>query len=458
MNKHILLLTLASLKILTLSALAAQSSALPLNKNLPTTVSLETPLNTPVNTGELVPNPPSIKRSLLDKDLGIAPLASWVHTPSLPSLNTLPLRLDILDAQGSLLFREIEIAPKLRILAQEWLVWHSASAVLSEQQGVTVLERASLDALGIVSTRLRVNSTLDNASTVKSLWQGEVYELQRNFVYLAQTTSASPASKPASPPDDSKQALEQQLKAPQCADTLKVGMIDTAIDTQHPQFENTQLQTHSVVDSGAVEPLAHGTAVASRFYSVLPTAHLYHASAFYRRNNYSEGASTQALLKALNYLAESNVEIINLSLAGPEDPLVRLAIQTLREKGIIFVAAVGNEGPASAPLYPAAYPNVIGVTAIDEADRIYRWALQGNQVDVSARGVQVSVARPGGGYAPESGTSLAAPLVSAWLACALSERKPSLSQFDLKLFEAQLIDLGRQGKDSVFGFGKLEFP
>jgi len=103
-------------------------------------------------------------------------------------------------------------------------------------------------------------------------------------------------------------------------------------------------------------------------------------------------------------------------------------------------------------LYPAGYPGVIGVTAVDRKQNVYRWANRGEQVDFAALGVEVAVALAGGQYGSQSGTSLAAPVVSARLACVLSTTGLEQALAELRR-KAQ--DLGDRGPDPIFGQGLL---
>ena len=97
-----------------------------------------------------------------------------------------------------------------------------------------------------------------------------------------------------------------------------------------------------------------------------------------------------------------------------------------RARGIILVAAAGNAGPNSPPLFPAADPNVIAVTATDEDDRIFRAANRGNHIAVAAPGVDLWLPTLDGDYRMTSGTSFAAAEVSGVIALML-ERNPSLT-------------------------------
>lgn len=125
-------------------------------------------------------------------------------------------------------------------------------------------------------------------------------------------------------------------------------------------------------------------------------------------------------MEGLAWLESNDVTLINVSMAGPDNRVLATVIKRLIDRGTPVVAAVGNEGPAAPVLYPAGYPEVIGVTAVNQHRKIYRWANRGEQVDFAAPGVDVAVALTDGQYGSQSGTSLAAPVVSAQLACALA--------------------------------------
>lgn len=256
---------------------------------------------------------------------------------------------------------------------------------------------------------------------------------------------------------------DKSLQWPRCVQPMKVGMIDTAINPNHPSLINATIERQSFVHDTLSEPLGHGTSIASLlvgnsadYQGVIANAHLFAASVFYQRDAYSQGASTESLVNALDWLVGHQVSVINMSLAGPDDPLLAFAIDALSNTKTVIVAAVGNAGPASKPLYPAAYPHTVAVTAIDDQQAIYRWAVQGEHVDIAAAGVAVNVARASGGFARESGTSLAAPIVSGFLACYLAA---TTEPWSLETVLADYsVDLGEPGKDPVFGVGRLLSP
>jgi hypothetical protein len=376
----------------------------------------------------------------------------------LESLNTLPERLAIKDPLGAVLFEEVEIAPGMRIVEHEWLVWVASQQPPALQQAdIQLLEIRQLTALNMSYLRLRTSATNDNRRYIESLFpDNTAIKIQRNFVFANQaaavnSTAAPTANQPAQGPGAS------------CKQAMKLGMIDTAISAEHPALRQAHITRQSFVADSLIEPLSHGTSIAAllvandEFYQgVVPAAELYAASVFYQRDAYSQGATSSSLLKALNWLLAEQVSVINMSLAGPADPLLAFALQQINASNTLVVAAVGNAGPASAPLYPAAYDGVVAVTAIDKHQQIYRWAVQGEHVDIAAPGVKVAVARAAGDYGNESGTSLAAPIVAGFLAC-YRAGNPKAMPIE-QLLSRQTTDLGKAGRDPVFGFGGLLRP
>jgi subtilisin family serine protease len=120
---------------------------------------------------------------------------------------------------------------------------------------------------------------------------------------------------------------------------------------------------------------------------------------------------------------DQGAKIINMSFAGPRDPIMQQAIKRLTDQGIILIAAAGNAGPKSPPLFPAADKNVIGVSATDQDDKTYKGANRGPQVAIAAPGVDILVPAPEGGYQLTTGTSVAAAHISGVVALMLERNK-----------------------------------
>ncbi|NNL57332.1 MAG: S8 family serine peptidase [Pseudomonadales bacterium] len=242
---------------------------------------------------------------------------------------------------------------------------------------------------------------------------------------------------------------------------MRLGIIDTAVSDNHPAFAGADIEHQAFIPAGLMQPQSHGTAVAgvlvganNGLVPLLGNAKLLVASAFYSRDTSAPGATLMSLVNALGWLAGQRVQVINMSLAGPHNDILQRVIASLAAKNIAIVAAVGNQGPASPPLYPAAYPGVIGVTAVDANQRIYRWANRGEQVDFAAPGVKVATVKSTGGIGHHTGTSIAAPVVSAHLACTLHATKQNVD-FALAQLRDRAVDLGEQGRDYTFGDGLL---
>jgi subtilisin family serine protease len=171
------------------------------------------------------------------------------------------------------------------------------------------------------------------------------------------------------------------------------------------------------------------------------------------------------MLRALQWLKRSGVAVVNLSFAGPEDELVHHAVQELTKAGIVVVAAAGNDGPSAPPSYPAAYKEVIAVTAVDRNLEPYRYANRGGHIDVAAPGVEVWTAMPGRREGPQTGTSFAVPYVTAVVAVALpGPRLPAdddalaTKQRALDQIRPDIKNLGADGRDPTFGAGLVQAP
>jgi subtilisin family serine protease len=128
--------------------------------------------------------------------------------------------------------------------------------------------------------------------------------------------------------------------------------------------------------------------------------------------------SASTVVRALGWLASKQPRVINVSLVGQPNKAVERAVQQVRARGIQIAAAVGNDGPAAPPQYPASYPGVVAVTAVDARGFALAEAGRATHVDFAAPGADMAAALPGKGYARVRGTSFAAPLAAARLALA----------------------------------------
>ena len=249
-----------------------------------------------------------------------------------------------------------------------------------------------------------------------------------------------------------------------CAPSVAIGLIDTGVDTSHPALRGAPVQVVRLPDQGAVRPAdtAHGTALAALLIGrspdlpvLAPSARLVAVDAFQRGPLGDERMEVWDLLAAINAVVANGARVINMSFSGNTNQLVEQAVARVHQRGVVVVAAVGNRGPQAGPQYPAAYPNVIAVTAVDTDQRIYRRAGRGPHVDFAAPGVDVPTAEPGGGTGSRSGTSFATPFVSA--AAAMVMRQRSLPPAGVaRQLVATAKDLGAPGRDDTFGYGLLQ--
>ena len=146
---------------------------------------------------------------------------------------------------------------------------------------------------------------------------------------------------------------------------------------------------------------------------LVPDATFLVGDAFFTDRNGNAISDTVTMLKAIDWLIEQGVDVANLSFAGPPDEFVHDSIRKLARKGTVILAAAGNEGRDAPPSYPAAYPEVIAVTAVDRNLAAYAYAGRGDHIDVAAPGVEVWTALPNRREGPQTGTSFAVPFVTS---------------------------------------------
>jgi len=235
----------------------------------------------------------------------------------------------------------------------------------------------------------------------------------------------------------------------------KVGLVDGGVDVSHDVFRDIVIHQHGC--SGAPVPASHGTAVASlmigrspRFHGAAPGSELYAADVYC---GLPTGGAVDAVADALAWLVRERVPVINVSLVGPPNVMLENVIRLVIARGHVVVAAVGNDGPASPPLYPASYPDVVGVTAVDAHQRALLEACRGRQVKFAAPGADMSAANPAQSYAPVRGTSFASPIVAGLLAEAVRVPDKAAAQRAIAELATHAIDLGAPGPDPVYGFG-----
>jgi hypothetical protein len=288
------------------------------------------------------------------------------------------------------------------------------------------------------------------------------------FYYLDESTPACTGAECQSPSqlgDWASLVKWSGSSASQCGPAPLIGVIDTGINAEHDALKGQAIEVVAQPTRRAIASLQdHGTAVAallvgrrdSKTPGLLPEARIVAVDAFYRDGGTADRTDVPSLVSAIEALAERGVRVINLSLSGPANEVLQKAIAAAQAEGIVIVAATGNNGAGAEPSYPAAYPGVVAVTAVDHDLNIYRRATRGSYVDLAAPGVNVWTASSQGSGSLKTGTSYAVPFVSAAAGLLLASRP----ELDMKSVQARLeestLDLGQPGRDPTFGFGLIQ--
>lgn len=236
---------------------------------------------------------------------------------------------------------------------------------------------------------------------------------------------------------------------------VRLGLIDGGVDSAHPVFRDATIHHHGCGDALVPEP--HGTAVASLmvgrsadFRGAAPGAELYADDVYCGQPT---GGSIDAVAEAFGWLVHERVAVINVSLVGPPNAVLAAVVHQVIARGFIIVAAVGNDGPAAPPLYPASYPGVVGVTAVDSHRKVLVEAARGPQVRFAAPGADMVAAKSPEGFDAVRGTSFAAPLVACLLAAELREPDSFAATRAISDLAARAVHLGAHGVDPVYGYG-----
>ncbi|PVM89827.1 peptidase S8 [Caulobacter radicis] len=241
------------------------------------------------------------------------------------------------------------------------------------------------------------------------------------------------------------------------ASGARVGLVDGGVDAGHPDFRGVAIEQRGFT-KGAPKAGAHGTATASliaaRDYgSAGPGARLLAADVY---GVGPTGGSASAIVGALSWMSAAKVPVVNVSLVGPDNGALRAAVKALVGQGVLVVAAVGNDGPAAPPLYPASYPGVIAVTGVDKRGRALPEASANGQVAFAALGAEVRAAAQGGRKASLRGASFAAPVVAGRLARLTASPDPAKARAAVAALARSAKDLGAPGPDRTFGAGEVD--
>lgn len=352
-------------------------------------------------------------------------------------------------------------ADETRFIPDEVIVrFQLSSTERSRTRAINRLNLSHLDAAtfflsGVTVHRYRLPSGLDVREAIAQLEaSAAVVTAQPNYLYRLQQS----ADTGKLPQFGNTRINLSDAHARTKGGKTRIAVIDTAVDKTHPEFVTSSISSFDVSDDVSnVDP--HGTSIAgilaanAQLTGVAPEAEIVSIAAFSKDASGQSFGNTWTIMEALNVAYKQDADILNMSFAGPADPLLARAMEGAMARNILPVAAAGNEGPEAAMLFPAGYDAVIAVTATDAEDRIYSDANTGEHVDLAAPGVGLLVLGNASGFRTSSGTSMATAYVSGIAALALAAN-PGADYATLRsLLENSATDLGTPGKDAVFGAG-----
>jgi subtilisin family serine protease len=391
----------------------------------------------------LVAAPAAAQLPSLPGGLG-APSLPNLPSPQLPSLGSVTRDLDRLTPRALADLRltrlrdlvranrqALDVDPLDNPIVRGELLATSPSAEglkAAEAVGFKILRRESLPDVGVDLVALQALPRLSATQALKRLRKADPSgSYDYNHLYFG-------AGMPA---------LAQAAPVAAQSGRTRIGLVDTGFDAAHPALSELTVEARGFAPGG-YRPAAHGLAVASLLAGgakgVIYSADVYGTG--------PTGGSAEAVVRALAWLSQSRVSVINVSLVGPHNRALETASKALVGRGVLIVAAVGNDGPAAPPAYPASYPGVLAVTGVDRRGKQLIEAGRALHVDFAAPGADIAAAQ-GRGWGSVRGTSFAAPIVAGRLAV-LEEAD---ADNPLEALARRATDIGPKGPDKTFGRG-----
>ncbi|MDI1344572.1 MAG: S8 family serine peptidase [Pseudolabrys sp.] len=332
---------------------------------------------------------------------------------------------------------------------------------LQNRHRLTRLESQVSQLSGTTLYRWRIPDRRSVATVVRALEADNIVaSAQPNYQFALQQATGQQTAESAGDPAQYELA---KLRLPEAhvlarGGGVKIAVIDSGVDEANAEIAGSVAENFNALATPMASHM-HGTAIAGliaahgKLLGAAPNAKILAVRAFDPAGA-SAGAegTTFAILKGLDWAAAEGARVINMSFAGPNDPAVHRALEAAHKKGIVLIAAAGNAGAKSPPLYPAADVNVIAVTATDADDKLFEQSNRGNHIALAAPGAQLLVATPDG-YEMSSGTSFSAAEVSGIVGLML-ERRGDLSPAQVRgILLSTAKDLGPKGRDPLFGAG-----
>jgi subtilisin family serine protease len=336
----------------------------------------------------------------------------------------------------------------------------AAIALILRRHGLVEAEAVDIGLTGASFRLWRIPDARDTVAVLRELGFEPLLALtQPNYLYALLQDAAAPPALPQQYSLD-KMHVDASLDI-SGGEPIRVAVIDTAIDESHPDLAGVVEQRFDAIGGGPPRSLDHGTSIAGaiaahgRLKGVAPNVKILSARAFDSDGAQALG-STLSVMKAIDWAAREHARVVNMSFAGPQDPALHTLLAAAFAKGLTLVAAAGNAGPKSPPLYPAADEKALAITATDADDRLYSNANVGAYIAVAAPGVDVLLPAPKASYVLETGTSVSAALVSGVVALLLEHRPATQPAEIRKWLVTTAAPLGTPMPKSPFGAGLVD--
>jgi subtilisin family serine protease len=338
---------------------------------------------------------------------------------------------------------------------------------LTQRFRLAVLETVDFRLGNSTLLRLRIPDRRSVPAVVRALeTDAGVLFAQPNYLFaLLEDNPPAPVAAAAPGEADFGQYVLKKINLPEAHQLARgakvlVAVIDSGVDVAHPDLAGDIADTFDAIGVGvAVHP--HGTAIAGgiaahgRLTGAAPAAQILAIRAF-SGNGRTEDGTTFAIMKGLDWAVLHGARAVNMSFAGPRDPGITRGIAAAHDKGVALIAAAGNKGASSPPLFPAADRHVIAVTSTDKNDQLPAFANRGAYVAVAAPGVDLMLLAPNDSVQRMSGTSFSAAYVTGIVALML-ERQPDLAPDALRrALMASAHHLGGTPVDDQSGAGLVD--
>lgn len=333
----------------------------------------------------------------------------------------------------------------------------------AQRFGLTVVSQQNIGALRRTLYTLRINNGQSVPDVIREVQgAGLNAAAQPDYTYSLMQDRRSPAADLGDPAQYIVQKFDlAAVHRITEGNDVVIALIDSRVDLKQPDFADRIVDSFDAGCGPNAPPDTHGTGMAGAIAShigllgIAPNAKIMAICAFGGTGASAEATSAN-IIRGLDYAIQHDAKIINMSFAGPQDPALAQELQVAREKGILIIAAAGNAGPQSPPLYPGADPNVLAVTATDAHDRLFTGANQGDYIAVAAPGVNVLVPAPGTNVQYTTGTSVASANVSG-VAALLLAVQPTRTPEDIRDLLVQTAKhLGSEGTNPQFGAGLVD--